>query len=53
MIEALTGERPNARAIQNHAATHGRQKTPYDANELLQRVRVRPVTYTVPTKQAL
>ena len=49
MIEALTGERPNTRAIQNHAAAHGRRKTPYDANELMQRVRVRPVTSTIPT----
>ncbi|CAM9705832.1 unnamed protein product [Pylaiella littoralis] len=39
MIEALTGERPNNRAIQNHAAFHGRRRTPYDANELLQRVK--------------
>eukprot|EP00904_Undaria_pinnatifida_P011919 jgi/Undpi1/7858/HiC_scaffold_23.g10330.m1 len=40
MIEALTGARPNPRAIQNHAATHGRKKKfPYDANELLQRVK--------------
>eukprot|EP00904_Undaria_pinnatifida_P005355 jgi/Undpi1/194/HiC_scaffold_1.g00191.m1 len=40
MIEALTGARPNPRAIQNHAATHGRKKkSPYDANELLERVR--------------
>ena len=30
MIEALTGERPNTRAIQNHAAAHRRRKTPYD-----------------------
>lgn len=49
MIEALTGERPNIRAIHNHAAAHGRQKTPYNANELLQRVRVRSVTSTIPT----
>eukprot|EP00904_Undaria_pinnatifida_P003346 jgi/Undpi1/13011/HiC_scaffold_7.g02675.m1 len=40
MIEALTGARPNPRAIQNHAATHGRKKkSPYDANELLERVK--------------
>ena len=30
IIEALTGERPNTRAIQNHAAAHRRRKTPYD-----------------------
>eukprot|EP00904_Undaria_pinnatifida_P002778 jgi/Undpi1/12500/HiC_scaffold_5.g02171.m1 len=40
MIEALTGARPNPRAIQNHAATHGRKKkSPYDASELLERVK--------------
>eukprot|EP00904_Undaria_pinnatifida_P000959 jgi/Undpi1/10864/HiC_scaffold_3.g01390.m1 len=39
MIKGLTGERPNARAIQNHDAAHERRETPYDANELLQRVK--------------
>eukprot|EP00904_Undaria_pinnatifida_P011614 jgi/Undpi1/7583/HiC_scaffold_23.g10056.m1 len=37
MIEALTGARPNPRATQNHAATHGRKKKSPYVNELLER----------------
>lgn len=53
MIEAITGERLKARAVQNAAAESGRQGAAYDANELLQKVWSTPVTYSIPTLVAV